>query len=148
MHERLQLATCAWSRPGRPYGKARTHKTLHVTRDYQVGGSIWSKENILKIWNKLLTACVTKSRKSKRRKTGKTGAKDKQQSQGTRKRAGSTKRETEVEVKARSTKRGNGSQKSNTWVASKAFGGRDTAVCDNSTRLVALTGETRLGISG
>ena len=57
---------------------------------------------------------VTKSRKSKRRKMGKTGAKDKQESQGTRKRAGSTKRGTEVEVKARSTKRGNGSQKSNT----------------------------------
>ena len=42
----------------------------------------------------------------------------------------------------------NGSQKSDTWVASKTFGGGGTAVCENSTRLVALTGKTHLGISG
>ena len=124
--QRLQLTTCAWSRHGQPYGKARTHKTVDSTRDYQHRGSIWSKENILKIrsnkteknpphsrWRgKLLTAFRSQNREKAR--DVEWGKREPKKSRHKKREAGSTIREAEVEVKARSTKRGNGSQKSNT----------------------------------
>ena len=86
---------------------------------------------------------VTKSRKSKRHRMGKTGAKEVKAQE---KRAGSTKRETEVEVKARSTKRETEAKRV-THESQARRSGEGTAVCENSTRLVALTGKTRLGAS-